>query len=382
MAISDEIKEFLESIGKSISKEAADILSTVIGKDVVISMNKISELDMKELISLYPPDVLSVRFNVSDKPEDIIYVLFEKDIAVKISSLMIMESDEGVEFSEEKHLDSIEETANQILEHLSSVLSEELKKRVEFFSTKAEVLKLEPNLFDIPKPVLLEYSLNMGHNQERKVTKILSSETIERFLKGEEETESGEEVPSEEAESTEVKLEDSIPQEGKGKAEEEEEVPSEEAESTEVKLEDSIPQEEKEKAEEEEEVPSEEAESSEIKLEDSIPQVEEEEAEEGEDITTREPQLPEEMTEKIGLLMNLSLPITIELGRTRMLIKDILELGHGSVIEFDKLAGEPVDLLINDKKVAEGEVVVIDEHFGIRLTNLIKPSERIKNLGK
>jgi len=352
MAISDEIKEFLESIGKSISKEAADILSTVIGKDVVISMNKISELDMKELISLYPPDVLSVRFNVSDKPEDIIYVLFEKDIAVKISSLMIMESDEGVEFSEEKHLDSIEETANQILEHLSSVLSEELKKRVEFFSTKAEVLKLEPNLFDIPKPVLLEYSLNMGHNQERKVTKILSSETIERFLKGEEETESGEEVPSEEAESTEVKLEDSIPQEGKGKAEEEEEVPSEEAESTE------------------------------FKLEDSIPQVEEEEAEEGEDITTREPQLPEEMTEKIGLLMNLSLPITIELGRTRMLIKDILELGHGSVIEFDKLAGEPVDLLINDKKVAEGEVVVIDEHFGIRLTNLIKPSERIKNLGK
>ena len=77
----------------------------------------------------------------------------------------------------------------------------------------------------------------------------------------------------------------------------------------------------------------------------------------------------------------LSLPIVIELGRTRMLIKNILELGHGSVIEFDKLAGEPVDVLINEKKVAEGEVVVIDEHFGIRLTSLVKPSERIKKLG-
>ena len=333
MAISDEIKEFLESISKSISKETADILSTVIGKEVAISVNKISELDMKELISLYPADILSVKFNISDKPEDFIYVLFEKDIAVKISSWMITESDEGVEFSEEKHLDSIKETANQILGHLSSVLSEELKKRVEFFSIRAEVLKLEPNLFDMPGPVSVEYSLNMGDNQERKVTKILSSETIERFLKGEEETESGEEVPSEEVESPEI-LADAF------------------------------------------------EESPEMKLEDSIPQVEKEEAEEGEGITTMEPQLPEEMTEKIGLLMDLSLPITIELGRTRMLIKDILELGHGSVIEFDKLAGEPVDLLINDKKVAEGEVVVIDEHFGIRLTNLIKPSERIKNLGK
>ncbi len=84
---------------------------------------------------------------------------------------------------------------------------------------------------------------------------------------------------------------------------------------------------------------------------------------------------------KIEILLDLSLPVSIELGRTKMLIKDILELGHGSVIEFDKLAGEPVDLLIYDKKVAEGEVVVIDEHFGIRLTNIIKTSERLKNLG-
>ena len=85
--------------------------------------------------------------------------------------------------------------------------------------------------------------------------------------------------------------------------------------------------------------------------------------------------------EKIEVLLDLSLPVSIELGRTKMLIKDILELGHGSVIEFDKLAGEPVDLLIYDKKVAEGEVVVIDEHFGIRLTNIIKTAERLKNLG-
>jgi flagellar motor switch protein FliN/FliY len=81
---------------------------------------------------------------------------------------------------------------------------------------------------------------------------------------------------------------------------------------------------------------------------------------------------------KLELLFDLQLPVSIELGRTNMLIKDILRLGRGSVIEFDKLVSEPVDVIINGKKVAEGEVVVIDKHFGIRVTTLIDPAERMK----
>ena len=88
-----------------------------------------------------------------------------------------------------------------------------------------------------------------------------------------------------------------------------------------------------------------------------------------------------EIETKFDFLMDLTFPVSIELGRTKMLIKDILELGHGSVIEFDKLAGEPVDLLVDDKKIAEGEVVVVDEHFGIRVTSLIRTSEILKELG-
>jgi len=80
--------------------------------------------------------------------------------------------------------------------------------------------------------------------------------------------------------------------------------------------------------------------------------------------------------------MDIVLPVSIELGRTKMYIKDILELERGSIIELDKMAGEPVDLYINNKKMAEGEVVVVDKHFGIRITNLIDPQDRIKNLGK
>lgn len=89
-----------------------------------------------------------------------------------------------------------------------------------------------------------------------------------------------------------------------------------------------------------------------------------------------------EKDSKLDLLMDLSLSVAIELGRTNLMIRDILDLQRGSVVEFEKLASEPVDVLINGKKMAEGEVVVIEKHFGIRITNLVDASERVKGLGK
>lgn len=83
----------------------------------------------------------------------------------------------------------------------------------------------------------------------------------------------------------------------------------------------------------------------------------------------------------IDLLMDVNLPVSIELGRTRLSIADILALGPGSVVELNKLAGEPVDLLVNQKVVAKGEVVVVDENFGLRVTQLVTREERLKSLG-
>lgn len=84
--------------------------------------------------------------------------------------------------------------------------------------------------------------------------------------------------------------------------------------------------------------------------------------------------------QNIEILMDLELPVIIELGRTSMFIRDILELGPGSIVELSKLSGEPVDLYVNDKKFAQGEVVVIDENFGIRITDLVKVEDRIRSL--
>lgn len=82
----------------------------------------------------------------------------------------------------------------------------------------------------------------------------------------------------------------------------------------------------------------------------------------------------------LDLLMDIELPIVIELGRTQMSLKRILELGPGAIVEMDRLAGEPVDILINGKVVARGEVVVVDENFGVRIITLVTPEERIKLL--
>ncbi len=73
----------------------------------------------------------------------------------------------------------------------------------------------------------------------------------------------------------------------------------------------------------------------------------------------------------IDLLMDIALDVVIELGRTTMPLKEVLELGPGAVIELDKLAGDPVDILVNDKLVARGEVVVIEENFGVRITEIV-----------
>ncbi|HKL86974.1 MAG TPA: flagellar motor switch protein FliN [Treponemataceae bacterium] len=82
----------------------------------------------------------------------------------------------------------------------------------------------------------------------------------------------------------------------------------------------------------------------------------------------------------IGLIMDVFMEMTVELGRTRKVIKEILGMGEGTIIELDKLAGEPVDILVNHKPIAKGEVVVIDENFGVRVTEILSPIERVSDM--
>lgn len=85
---------------------------------------------------------------------------------------------------------------------------------------------------------------------------------------------------------------------------------------------------------------------------------------------------------ELEMILDIPVQITVELGRTKLTIKNLLQLAHGSVVELDAMAGEPLDVLVNGTLIAQGEVVVVNEKFGIRLTDIITPSERMRKLGR
>lgn len=91
-------------------------------------------------------------------------------------------------------------------------------------------------------------------------------------------------------------------------------------------------------------------------------------------------QKTEPASRRLDMLLDVPLEVNVELGRTRMTIQDLLQLGPGSVIELDKVAGEALDILVNGRLVARGEAVVVNDKFGIRITDIVSPQERIQRL--
>jgi flagellar motor switch protein FliN/FliY len=92
--------------------------------------------------------------------------------------------------------------------------------------------------------------------------------------------------------------------------------------------------------------------------------------------------VPARAVNDINLILDIPVQLTVELGRTRIPIKNILQLAQGSVVELETLAGEPMDVLVNGYLIAQGEVVVVNDKFGIRLTDIVTPSERMRRLGR
>lgn len=85
-------------------------------------------------------------------------------------------------------------------------------------------------------------------------------------------------------------------------------------------------------------------------------------------------------TPNLGMIMDIPLKLTAELGRTKIIVSELLNLGQGSVLELNKLAGEPMEIYVNDKLIAKGEAVVVNDKFGVRLTDVISPKERVEQL--
>ena len=422
MALKPEIESLLKRIGEIISKNSIETLETVISEDISIKLEEVKEFDFADFKENHSDSVAMVSCNVSKDADGKIMVFIEKEFGLKVSEWMMA----GGEEFDDTTMDSVNEMANMILGFLRSSLPEILGDDVDFENVEGKVIDVSEDLFSMENPLSVVFDFAVGDLDKRKIYAVVTESSVEKYLETAKEAPTEAEIPEappEEGEAEATEAEGEAAEESAAEGEEAAEEPASEGEEAlaeeaaeEAETGEEVPAEEEAPAEGElPEEPSEEAPAEEAEAGEEFPdlgevgeEAVEEAAEEGAEVPGFDlgdfmsdedhpeaeatvPAAPAEHEvaapeagvpdEKLVLLLDLTLPISIELGRTKMLIKDILELGHGSVIEFDKFAGEPVDLLVNDKKIAEGEIVVIDEHFGIKITSLAHPRERIKSLG-
>ncbi|MCP4724346.1 MAG: flagellar motor switch protein FliN [bacterium] len=353
MAANPEVMEYITSHAEKIISEAKEIIGTVVNKDVTIDFQGAEDFDFGNLSSVYSDAVVDVTFKLKSDPEGMFHLLIPKEIAAMVGSLMMMMEEEEPEFSEEEHVDAMKETVNQILGSISTNLKDDLGGELGFEAIEGQLIELSEDQFGLPDMITGKMQMAIAEGDPKEVSMVFTASSVEGLLGGEAATDAAEAVEDEEA-----------PAEGEETAEGDEEAPQEITAEELAGLEQEVGE-------------------GNFEIE-GILQGESEEIAAAPDMLAEQPApghpVAQGDTTKYTFLHDLTFGVSIELGRTKMLIKDILELGHGSVIEFDKLAGEPVDLLIDEKKIAEGEVVVIDEHFGIRITSLISKTDMLKGM--
>jgi len=329
LTLSVEETKALQEIASILAEESSVVLSTLLDKKIEISVQATDGADEEALGSDFPESIVVVECAFASGFEATNHFLFNKGLVAKLSDLIMM-GDGTAEFSED-HIDAIQEAVNQMLGAAATALSTRLDKTVDFQPSTAKQATLAEAGLDFGQLTAINYELQIEGEAEGKIALLTPYPVIQEMASV---IGAGEQP----AEAAEVDLEmDAM--EG-----------AEPAEAAGLDL-TGIGEEPAAAAE----VPRK------GKMVESV-------------------ELDQLENERLQLLLDVKLDISIELGRTRMIVRDILELGPSSVIELDKMAGEAVDLLINNKKLAEGEVVVVDENFGIRITHLVSMEERIKML--
>ena len=335
--------EWFEAFGQwieSVSQELQLALKTLLDREVKLNLQSPAVYTPDMVDELFPddPTVITVRF--SEKKIGGWHFLFQRAMAAQIADLAMMGKGDA-EFDESMHPSTLGEIWGQVVAALetemASLYGGELTVEMpEVVTDKAPVMDL------LDQGAVVRWNLQIGELEEGFILMVIESGFAQLF--GEESLGTSAPKPSEEIKTSVIETGE-ITQDMVETLTGTDEVLAPEAVSS---------------------APS--------------PVVNKPEFEDfGEPAKSKAVASTSEQR-NIEMLLDVSLPITIELGRTEMLIRDVLELGQGSIIELEKLSGEPVDLYVNDKRFARGEVVVIEENFGVRITELIQIDERLKAL--
>ena len=327
--MSPEEEKALQEFAAIVAEESAVVMSTLLDKKIEIAGKSSGAAESEALGSEYPEELIIVDCPFAAGFDASNIFLFNKALVAKLSDLMMM-GDGTAEFNED-HIDAIQEGVNQMMGAAATALSGKLNKAMDFQPSSARLSTLADSGLDLDDMTASIFELQVEGESEGQIALLTPYSVIKEAAAAMASAAPEGEAAAEADADLGMELGDLESAASAAEAHAEEEPAAAGAGDMGVGFAPIAGVSDKEK-------------------------------------------------ERLELLLDIKLDISIELGRTRMLLRDILELGPGSVIELDKMAGESVDLLINNKKLAEGEVVVVDENFGIRITHLISMQERIKVL--
>lgn len=341
-------KDTLGEIGNISFSNAATALSELLNQKVEITTPKISYIKKSELSNEFPYPHVSVLVSYTQGFEGTNVLLVKSEDASVIADLMLGGDGRNPQKEiDDVHLSAVQEAMNQMMGSSATSLSAMFGKRVDISPPLAEILDVKKENWkdDVPDEDLfikVSFSLKIGDLVDSNIMQLVPVDFAQSLV----------------AELVDLNNEETNPEQGNeaSVSQQSESVgtSAERGEATNTDFQGAQGASNRVKK------PVTNVQSAAFREFDTVPE--------------------NHSTRNIDLLLDVPLRVTVELGRTRKRIKDILELGPGSVIELDKLAGEPVDVLINEKPIAKGEVVVIDENFGVRITDIVNQHDRLQKL--
>lgn len=349
--ISDQDKDVLGEIGNISMGTAATTLSILLNQKVNITTPIVSVLKWEELPKEFPVPYVAIKVVYKEGLDGVNLLILKKEDVEIIADLM-MGGTGQIEFTEELtelQLSAIQEAMNQMVGSASTSLSSMLNLKIDINPPEAFVIdfaqnaeEMIPELKRADEIVKVAFRMTIGDLVDSQIMQLIpvdfAKQLVEAMLRNTLGTPAHSEASvqsQQEAVREEVTKQSSQPQKTQKAAPQPSYTPPKKEQPQQVY---------------------------------NVSPVQFESFDEEEE--RRYP-------ENIELILDVPLEITVELGRTQKLVREILEFSTGSIIELEKLAGEPVDILVNGKVIAKGEVVVIDENFGVRITDIVNPSNRL-----
>lgn len=360
-------KDALGEIGNISFGTSATTLSTLLNQKVEITTPTVSIVRKTGLKEEYPYEHVKLQVNFLDGFDgENIFLMKARDAAI-ISDIML--GGEGLNPKQELteiELSAVQEAMNQMMGASATSMSTVFNKRVDISPPSVEyedIDKLEEvdGIVDDEVYVKISFELKVGDLIDSHIMQLIpidfANELVEQLLGPQSETAATltEEIPTLEEQKEEV-VEENVMEKLEEKQVEKEEIPVMSTQQTEHQKVDTSPQQ-------------------------IGANVHEQSTVQAASFSDFEPiELSSQSQRNLDMLLDIPLNVTVELGRTTRKVSEILDLTTGSIVELDKLAGEPVDVLINNKLIAKGEVVVIDENFGVRITDVISQKDRLMKL--